>query len=350
MPRSAIDLRSDTVTKPTESMRRAMATAEVGDDVSREDPTVNALEERAAELFEKDAALLVTSGTQGNLCALLTHCRPRQEVIADAESHAVSWEVGGWASVAGVTICPVHATRGVLTPELIHGAVKPKDVHLVESRLVWVENTHNSSGGACISAEAMRQTGAAAREHGLLVHVDGARIFNAAVALGTSVAALSASADSVQFCLSKGLGAPVGSLLVGPAGFIEEARRVRKMLGGGMRQAGVIAAACLVALEETPPKLAQDHANARLLAEMLSEAPGLRIEPATVESNIVFWDVETRLGTSEEFAARVEERGVRVIGFEGTPRCRAVTHHQVSAEDIRQAGQVICALAAELAG
>ena len=331
-------------------MRRAMAEAEVGDDVFGEDPTVNALEERAAELFDKEAALLVASGTQGNLCALLTHCRPRQEVIADAESHAVSWEVGGWASVAGVTMCLVPARRGVLTAELIHGAVKPKDVHLVDSRLVWVENTHNSSGGACISPEAMRETGVAAREHGLLVHVDGARIFNAAVALDVSVAELSAEADSVQFCLSKGLGAPVGSLLVGAANFIHEARRVRKMLGGGMRQAGVIAAAGLVALEEIPPKLAEDHANARRLAEMLSEAPGLRIDPKTVETNIVYWEVEPRLATSVEFAARVEERGVRVIGFEGTPRCRAVTHHQVTAEDVRRAGQIVHEVAAELAG
>ncbi len=349
MPASAIELRSDTMTQPTTAMRRAMAAAEVGDDVFGEDPTMNALEERVAALFQTEAALFISSGTQGNLCALLTHCRPRQEVVASAGCHVTEWEVGGWASLAGVTMRTVEAPRGILTADLIHAAVNPPDIHMTGSHLVWVENTHNGGGGACVSPAAMREIAAAASAHGMRVHVDGARIFNAAAALGVSVADLAADADSVQFCLSKSLGAPVGSMLVGPREFIAEARRVRKMLGGGMRQAGVLAAAALTALEEIPPKLSRDHANARLLAELLSDTPGLRIDPTEVETNIVFWDVEPRLGSAEEFAARLAERGVRVVGFTGTPRCRAVTHHQVSAEEVRRAGEIIHDLALELA-
>jgi len=349
MTRKPVELRSDTMTLPTDSMRRAMAEAEVGDDVSGEDPTVNKLEAYVAELFDKPAALFVTSGTQGNACAIITHCRPRDDVIAEERAHLVMWEVGGWASLAGVTMTTVHAPRGVITAELIESAVKPRDVHLATTRLVCVENTHNGAGGVCITAEHMAEIGRAARAHGLLVHVDGARIFNAAAALGTPVSDLVREADSVQFCLSKGLGAPVGSLLVGSEAFIHEARRVRKMLGGGMRQAGVIAAAGLVALEETPPKLPQDHANARLLAEIVSDAPGLTVELDDLETNIVFFHVDPAMATAVEFAARAEDRQVRLIGFEGTPSVRAVTHHQVSEADVRFAAEVICDVAAELA-
>jgi threonine aldolase len=346
---AVVDLRSDTLTTPTEAMRRAMAAAEVGDDVFGEDPTVRALEERCADIMAKEAALFVSSGTQGNLCALLTHCRPRQEVIAEERAHIVTWEVGGWASVAGLSMRTVHAPRGVLTAELIRDAVKPANVHLVDSRLVCVENTHNVAGGTYATPDDMRQIAAAARAHGLRIHVDGARIFNAAAAQDLAVADLVADADSVQFCLSKGLGAPVGSLLVGARDFIDEARRVRKMLGGGMRQVGVIAAAGLVALDEIAPKLPRDHANARLLAELLSDAPGLQIDLDLVQTNIVFWELGHALGTPVEFAARLEERGVRIIGFEGTQRCRAVTYHQVSEESVRLAAGVIHDLAVELA-
>lgn len=350
MPPAVIDLRSDTVTAPTLAMRRAMAEAEVGDDVVGEDPTVNRLEARAADLLGKEAALFVTSGTQGNLCALVTHCRPRQEVIADVQSHMVTWEVGGWASVAGVTVRTVQAPMGVLTPELIRGAVMYENVHLVDSRLVWVENTHNGAGGTCTDLPAMRAIGAEARAHHLVVHVDGARFFNATTALNVRPADLAADADSVQFCLSKGLGAPVGSMLVGRQDFIKEARRVRKMLGGGMRQAGVIAAAGLVALDEVLPKLAQDHANARLLMEIISDAPGLTTYPEATQTNIVFWSVDPRLGTELAFAERLGAQGVRIYGFKGTGRCRAVLHHQISTADARRAAELIHDLAAELAG
>ncbi len=336
------------MTVPTESMRAAMASAEVGDDVSGEDPTVNALEEYAAELFNKPAALFVTSGTQGNVCALLTHCRPRQEVIADERFHTVIAEVGAWASLAGVTMATVLAPRGILTASIIEAAVKPQDIHYTTTRLVCVENTVVGTGGVCVPSGAMAEIGQTARAHDLLVHVDGARIFNAAVALDTTVAELSNEADSVQFCLSKGLGAPVGSLLVGSEAFIHEARRVRKMLGGGMRQAGIIAAAGLVALEETPPKLANDHANAQVLAQILSDAPGLTMAEDGVETNIVLFDVDPDCGTSVEFAERVEAKGVRILGFEGTQRCRAVTHHQVSETDVRHAGDAILDVAVEL--
>lgn len=338
---SFIDLRSDTLTTPTPAMRRAMAEAEVGDDVFGEDPTVRSLEERCAEMFGMEAGLLVASGTQGNLCSLLTHCRPRQEVIVDGGCHVVTWEVGGWASLAGVTMASVDAPGGVLTSDLIRGAVKPGNVHLVDSRLVWIENTHNTAGGTCTPPERMAELTQTAHDLGLRVHVDGARIFNAAAALECSVADLAQGADSVQFCLSKGLGAPVGSLLLGSRDYIVEARRVRKMVGGGMRQAGVLAAAGHVALDEIPQRLPQDHANARLLAELLSDTPGLTVDPDGVATNLVFFDIGCELGPPTAFEARLAAAGVRVVGFDETGRCRAVTYHQVSTDDIQRAAAII---------
>ena len=331
-------------------MRRAMAEAEVGDDVFGEDPTVRSLEERCAEMFGLEAGLLVASGTQGNLCALLTHCRPRQEVIADRSCHVVTWEVGGWASLAGVTMATVEAPDGVMTSDLIRGAVKAANVHLVDSRLVWLENTHNAAGGTCTPPERMAELSETARALGLRVHVDGARIFNAAAALDVPVADLVQGADSVQFCLSKGLGAPVGSLLLGSHDYIHEARRVRKMVGGGMRQAGVLAAAGHVALDEIPPLLPQDHANARLLAELLSDTPGLAVDPDAVATNLVFFDIGPELGPPSVFAARLEDAGVRLVGFDETGRCRAVTYHQVSTDDIQRAGEIIHDCAVSVGG
>lgn len=341
MLNSRIDLRSDTLTTPTPTMRRAMAEAEVGDDVFGEDPTVRSLEERCAEMFGMEAGLLVASGTQGNLCSLLTHCRPRQEVIVDVGCHVVTWEVGGWASLAGVTMATVKAPGGVMTSDLIRGAVKPGNVHLVDSRLVWIENTHNTAGGACTSPERMAELTQTAHDLGLRVHVDGARIFNAAAALECPVADLVQGADSVQFCLSKGLGAPVGSLLLGSRDYVVEARRVRKMVGGGMRQAGVLAAAGHVALDEIPQRLPQDHANARLLAELLSDTPGLTVDPDAVATNLVFFDIGPELGLPTEFEARLDAAGVRVVGFNETGRCRAVTYHQISTDDIQRAAEII---------
>ncbi len=322
-------------------MRQAMATAEVGDDVFDEDPTVRSLEERSAELFGLDAGLFVASGTQGNLCALLTHCRPRQEVIAEHRCHVVTWEVGGWASLAGVTMATVDAPRGVLTPTLLEGAIKPDNIHLVDTRLIWVENTHNAAGGTCTTPSDLDAITGVARTHNLRVHIDGARIFNAAAALDVPVADLARGVDSIQFCLSKGLGAPVGSLLIGEASFIEEARRVRKMVGGGMRQVGVLAAAGHVALDETPSLLPQDHANALELAQLLSDVPGLSVDLDIVETNIVYFGIGHELGRPSTFAAELDELGVRVVGFDETGRCRAVTHHQVSADDVRQAATII---------
>ena len=345
-----IDLRSDTLTTPTPAMRRAMAEAEVGDDVFGEDPTVRSLEERCAEMFGMEAGLLVASGTQGNLCSLLTHCRPRQEVIAERGCHVVTWEVGGWASLVGVTMAAVDAPNGILTRDLIRGAVKAPNVHLVDSRLVWIENTHNTAGGTCTPPDRMDELVRTAHDLGLRVHVDGARIFNAAAALECSVADLMQGADSVQFCLSKGLGAPVGSLLLGSHNYIHEARRVRKMVGGGMRQAGVLAAAGHVALDEIPQRLPQDHANARLLAELLSDTPGLTVDPDAVATNLVFFDIGPELGLPTEFEARLDAAGVRVVGFNETGRCRAVTYHQVSTDDIQRAAEIIHDCAVDVGG
>lgn len=332
-----IDLRSDTVTRPTPAMRAAMAAADVGDDVFGEDPTVNRLEAMAAERVGKAAGLFVASGTQGNLAALLATCGRGDEVILGDQSHTFVYEAGGSAAVGGIHPRPV-ATRpnGTLDVEVIEAAVRPDNVHFPPTRLICLENTHNRCGGAVLAPAYMAEVRAAADRHGLAVHLDGARLFNAAVALGVPAADLARDADSVTFCLSKGLAAPVGSVLCGPRGFVDRARRARKLLGGGMRQAGVIAAAGIVALETMIDRLADDHANARRLADGLAGLPGLVVDPERVATNIVIFELRPGAGSPDGLVAAVAERGVRVLAIGGR-RLRAVTHYEVSADDVERA-------------
>ncbi len=282
-----IDLRSDTITKPTEEMRKAMYEAEVGDDVYGEDPTVNSLEEESAQVLGKEAAIYVSSGTMGNQVAILTHTSPGTEVIMEANAHIYYYEAAAASVFAGIQPRPLPGDKGILSPELVASAIRPDDIHLPPTSLICLENTHNRGGGRVVPLEIMKKIFSIASQNNLPVHLDGARIFNASVASGVAVKEYTACTTSIQCCFSKGLGAPVGSILAGPEIFIDEARRWRKRLGGGMRQAGVIASACLVALKTMIERLADDHANARLLAEGLSGLKGLDFNPDDVETNIV---------------------------------------------------------------
>ncbi|WP_419806398.1 threonine aldolase family protein [Terriglobus sp.] len=332
-----IDLRSDTVTKPTPAMRQAMANADVGDDVYGEDPTVNRLEQRAAEIFGREAAIFVPTGSMGNQIALHLHTQPGRDVICEARAHVLDWEMNMAAMFSGCQLRTVVGERGVLTwhhiaPVLSTGGLYYK----AQTGLVWLENTHNMAGGTVSSAQIMREVIEGAHAAGLPVHLDGARVFNAAAALDADVATLTAGFDSVNFCLSKGLCAPVGSVLVGSRPFIDGARSVRKALGGGMRQAGILAAAGLIALEEMPKRLHEDHANAKLLAARLGNAPGIAVE-GTPETNILFFAVERG---APELVAAMRERGVLASAI-GDQRIRLVTHRDVSTEQCEQAARVI---------
>ncbi len=329
-----VDLRSDTITQPTENMRRAMADAPVGDDVYGEDPTINRLEEMAAERMEKEAALFVASGTMGNLLSQLTHCGRGDEIILGDESHIFFNEQGGGAALGGIHHRTIpNQPDGTLKLSDIERSIRPEDIHFPRTRLIALENTHNRCNGAVLDATYMHQVGELARRHGLKVHLDGARIFNAAAALGVSARTLAADVDSVLFCLSKGLAAPVGSLICGKTDFIVEARRLRKAIGGGMRQAGILAAAGIVALNEMVDRLVDDHANARKLAEGLASINGLSIDPAQIKTNIVFFRINREGLTPHEFVDRLKVRGVW-MGPKAPDQVRAVTHYQVSAEDI----------------
>ncbi len=331
-----IDLRSDTVTKPTAEMRRAMADAEVGDDVYGEDPTVNRLQERAAELFGKEAALFVPSGTMGNQICVKLHTRPGTEVIVEARAHILDYEMGSSAVISGVTLRPVRGEDGILNWDLIAPALRPNAPYYVTpTSLVALENSHNMAGGAVMPLPVSTQICDQAHALGLPVHLDGARIFNAALALDTTVAEIARPFDSVMFCLSKGLGAPVGSIIVGKKDFIKEAVSVRKMLGGGMRQVGVLAAAGLIALEESPKALVEDHANAKRLAEGLAELPGVKIDPERVQTNIAIFDIAATGMTTAQMAAELKARGVLANGINAR-EMRMVTHYDVSREDIEQ--------------
>lgn len=329
------DLRSDTVTRPTPEMRRAMAEAEVGDDVYGEDPTVNALEAEAATLLGKAAALFVPSGTMGNQLAVLCHTERGDEVLAHAESHVGYYEAGAPAWLAGVTLRGIPGARGTFGAADLEAALRPADVHFPRPRLLCLENTHNRGGGRVWDPDLLRAVAATARRHGLAVHLDGARLWNAAVASGRPPAQLAEPADSVLCCLSKGLAAPVGSVLAGPEDWIARARRYRKALGGGMRQAGVLAAAGLVALRTMLPRLAEDHANARALAEDLAAIGGLEVRPDEVETNIVL--VGTAHRPAQAVVESLRERGV-LAGTMGPRLLRLVTH--------RDAGRAECQLAA----
>lgn len=330
-----VDLRSDTLTLPTPEMREAMARAEVGDDVWEEDPTVKRLEALAAARMGKPSALLVTSGTQGNLVSVLAHTHPGQEVVLDVDAHIVNYEVGGAAVIGGVQMRPIKTERGFLTPTQVREAIRPANIHVTPTGLVCLENTHNRHGGTCATPEEISAVAAAAHGGGVPVHLDGARLFNAAVALGRPAHDFTREADSVTFCLSKGLGAPVGSVVCGSPEFITRARRFRKMLGGGMRQAGILAAAGIVALERMVDRLAEDHVNARRLAEGLAKLPGIQVDLSRVETNIVIFFV-TRPGGVEEFARGCAARKVKVHAI-GPTSIRCVTHKDVDADDVARA-------------
>jgi threonine aldolase len=332
---SWIDLRSDTVTRPTAEMRAAMAAAEVGDDVYLEDPTVNRLQERAAEIFGRESAIFVPSGTMGNQIAVRLHTRPGQEVITEARGHIFNYEMAAMAVVSGTLPRAIAAPDGILDWSLIKPALSPKIYYRAQTGLITLENTHNMAGGTVYTAAQISDICRQAHDLGIPVHLDGARIFNAAVALGESVAALSRPCDSVMFCLSKGLGAPVGSMLVGSKAFVDEARSVRKLLGGGMRQAGVLAAAGLIALEVMPARLAEDHANARLLAERLSRSSALSVDASAVRTNIVIAGINRAGFDSAKMTALLKEQGI-LVGTVDATTLRMLTHYDVSRAQIEK--------------
>lgn len=326
--RQIVDLRSDTVTKPTPEMRRAMFEAEVGDDVYAEDPTVNKLEARAAEVFGREAAIFVPTGSMGNQIAIKIHTRPGQEIICEERGHIYNYEMAMLAHFSGCVARTFFAEGGILTWSEVKRRISPSTYYYAQTGLVSLENTHNMAGGTVYPQDIADEICDGAHEAGLPVHLDGARVFNAAVALGLPVADVTRKYDSVMFCLSKGLGAPVGSLLVGSRKFIEQARVWRKALGGGMRQAGVLAAAGLVALEDGPKHLANDHANARLLAEGLSKTDGISVDPAKVQTNILIFNIAGTGMDSTAFTAELKKRGVLAGGV--TPETvRFVTHRDV---------------------
>lgn len=339
MSRPPIDLRSDTVTKPTPGMRRAMAEAEVGDDVYNEDPAVQALEARTAELLGKEAAIFTPSGTMANQIAVGVHCRPGDELLCSATSHLYVWEAGGIARLWGVTPRTFVGDGGLLTLGEVEDAIRPDDPHMVRTRLVTLENTHNRGGGRVHPIADVRAMAAWAKAEGLAMHLDGARLMNAVVASGVPAAEWAKSFDTVSICFSKGLGAPVGSAMAGSAEAIRKARWLRKLLGGGMRQAGVIAAAALYALDHHVDRIADDHAHARLLAEAFVEAPGLNPE-VWPETNLVWVTVDPELGTAADVVAHLKSHGVLASDL-GPQTLRACTHLDVSREDVERAAEVI---------
>lgn len=331
-----VDLRSDTVTRPTAAMRRAMAEAPVGDDVYGEDPTVNELQNRAAEMFGREAALFVPSGSMGNLIAIKTWTRPGLEVICEQRAHVNQYELASMSALAGCFPRAAFAQDGILTWPLVESLIRAKSPNYSQTGLVTLENTHNMAGGTIYPTRVAEEICDRAHEAGLPVHLDGARIFNASVATGKSVRDLTAKCDSVMFCLSKGLGAPVGSMVVASKDFIERAHVHRKMLGGGMRQAGVLAAAGLIALEETPKTLHRDHENARYLAERLANIPGISIDPAKVVTNILICDVQQTGKTGAEISNELKDRGVLANATDKF-LVRMVTHYDVDRTGIDRA-------------
>jgi threonine aldolase len=340
MAHSPIDLRSDTVTKPSPEMRRAMADAEVGDDVFIEDPTINRLQERAAEIFKREAALFVPSGTMGNLTCIVAHTRPGQEVICEEAGHIYNYEMASMSAVGGVLPRVVQAPDGILSWNLVAKAIRPKIYYRPQTALVSLENTHNMAGGTVYPTAVADEICDNAHEAGIPVHLDGARIFNAATYLGQDIVQITKKFDSIQFCLSKGLGAPVGSMIVGSREFIERCRSIRKMLGGGMRQAGVLAAAGLVALEKGPKRLQEDHDNAQVLARRLAEVPGIGLDPAKVQTNIVIFDLKKTRRSSGDFLKSLANRAVLAVPVDNE-RVRMVTHLDVDREDVEKAAEVV---------
>jgi threonine aldolase len=335
-----IDLRSDTVTRPGPEMREAIARAEVGDDVLGHDPTVQTLERRIAETLGKEAALFVPSGTMSNQIAIRLHCAPGSEVILHRGSHVLNYEAGAPAAVSGVGVHPLDGEHGFLDPVAVKSAIRPSFPHLPPTGLIWAENTHNTAGGTVWPLDRLDAVAAVAHDAGLPFHLDGARIWNASVACGETPARIAREADTITVCMSKGLGAPVGSLLVGPAELLKRGWTIRQQMGGGMRQSGILAAAALHALDHHFPKLAVDHANARVLAEQLSKLPGISIDLAAMRTNIVIFDVARTGRDPTELASALEERGVLVVPFGGT-RLRAVTHLDVTTDDVRRAAGIL---------
>ncbi|MEO0095582.1 MAG: low-specificity L-threonine aldolase [candidate division WOR-3 bacterium] len=336
-----IDLRSDTVTLPTQRMRKAIYDAELGDDVFEEDPTVNKLEKYAAELVGKESALLVSSGTQGNLVSILTHCARGDEVILGSLSHTFLNEVGAISALGGIhphTV--VNREDGTMDLKEIESAIRGDNIHYPRTRLICIENTHNRCYGAPLSVEYTNEVCKLAHNYGLKVHLDGARIFNASVALNVDVKELTRNVDSLSFCLSKGLSAPVGSMICGPKDFIKEARRYRKMLGGGMRQAGIIAAAGIVALEDMIERLKEDHLNAKMLAEGISRIPGLFIDLDKVKTNIIYFDLITDKISGDGLLKKMSEKGIKFLST-GHNRFRMVTHYGITEEDVRVTIEVL---------
>ncbi len=336
-----IDLRSDTVTKPTDEMREAMARAEVGDDVYLEDPTVNRLQDMAAAMLGKEAALFVPSGTMGNQICVRLHTEPGQEVITEERSHIFNYEMAAMSALSGTLARPVRGADGLLDWPSIEASIRPTSAYYIaQTGLVTLENTHNMAGGSIMPLERVEEICERAHEAGLPVHLDGARIFNASASLGRDVSELVRPVDSVMFCLSKGLGAPVGSLIAGSRSFITRAIVVRKMFGGGMRQAGVLAAAGIVALEQMTTRLAEDHANAQLLARGAAEIPGVTIDPEKAQTNIVIFDIGGTSITTAELSERLKQQGILANGI--SPReMRMVTHKDVSRQDCQVALDVM---------
>ncbi|HNQ24447.1 MAG TPA: GntG family PLP-dependent aldolase [Phycisphaerae bacterium] len=326
---AVVDLRSDTVTRPTPAMRRAMAEAPVGDDVFGDDPTVNLLQERVAAALGKAAALFVPSGTMANEIAIRVHAQPGDEIIAQADSHIYHYETGGPAALSGCSMRLLAGARGMFDGDAVRAAVRAPDSHLAHSALVLIENTHNRGGGSVWPLADVAEVCATARDLGLKLHLDGARLWNACIRTGHAPADYARHFDTVSVCFSKGLGAPIGSALAGSVAAIQRAHRFRKMFGGGMRQAGIIAAGALYALEHHIPRLAEDHARAERLATALAELPGVRLDPPTVESNIVIFELDPGAGTARDFVARLREHAVWMLAI-APQRVRAVTHLDVS--------------------
>ena len=335
-----IDLRSDTVTKPSPEMRRAMAEAIVGDDVFLEDPTLNNLQERAAQVFGKEAALFVPSGSMGNLACVMAQTRPGQEVICETNGHVYNYEMGSLAAIGGVLPRIVQGVDGLLGWDAVAAAIRPNVYYRPQTALVCLENTVNMAGGTVYPTALVEEICEKAHERGLKVHLDGARVFNAATYLKEDVASMTKACDSVQFCLSKGLGAPVGSMIVGSRELVERCRPIRKMLGGGMRQAGVLAAAGLIALEEGPKRLQQDHDNAQVLARRLAAVPRITLDPAKVQTNIVIFGLGESGLSSTEFLQQLALRNVLAVPVDAG-HVRMVTHLDVTRADVEAAGAAV---------
>ncbi len=343
-----IDLRSDTVTQPTPAMREAIAAAPVGDDVIDVDPTVEQLERRTAEILGKEAAIYMPSGTMTNQVALRIHCRPGDEFICESGCHIYNYEQAAYAQLSGLAVRPVQGDEGVLKVDQLRTLIRPDNDHLVRTRLVCLENTHNRGAGRVLPHDGVVEICQWAHENGLATHLDGARLFNAVAATGIAADDWASHFDTVSVCFSKGLGAPVGSALAGPKDLIRQARRHRKVFGGGMRQAGIIAAGALYALEHNRQRLTEDHQNAQFVADGVRRAEGLRLDPERVDTNMVIFRVDERLGPASTLVAALKQRGLLVLAI-GPDQVRAVTHLHITASDAARAAEILVETAADIA-